>query len=445
MRRHDDHLDGVIEVSFHFSVILLLVLLNGFFVASEFSIVKVRNTRINELRQKGIQKAKLAQKVVNQMDEYLSATQLGITLSSLALGWIGEPYIAHLITPLLHQVGLPLFLINTVSFGISFAAITFLHIVLGEITPKSLAIRQAEKVTLLIARPLHIFYILFNPFIVVLNKTANLILKKMNITVSSETAHTEEEIRLLLAQSHKSGIIDQTKLVLYDNIFDFTDRIVREVMVPRVNMFCLFIDRTFKENLSVITESQHTRFPLCGADKDDIIGIVHIRDVYERLVENDVPELINIARTPISVPETMEVKDVLRNMQKKRMEMAIVVDEFGGTAGLVTTEDIIEEIFGEIQDEFDDEQPFILSLGSDTSINTRLLIDEVNNYFQINIDDPDNDTIGGWVFSQLKKIPKKGDYIVSNGLRFIVLEVDQRRVTRLLVKQEELSPKIIKI
>lgn len=437
-------MEGVIEVTIQFSLIALLVLLNGFFVASEFAIVKVRNTRILELMEKGIKKAKLAQKVVNQMDEYLSATQLGITLSSLALGWVGEPYIAHLITPLLLRLGLPSYLIHPVSFGVAFAFITFLHIVLGEITPKSLAIRQAEKVTLIIARPLHLFYILFKPFIATLNRTANLILKIMNIPITNDHAHTEEEIRLLLAQSHKSGMIDQTELVLYDNIFDFTERIVREVMVPRVNMFCLYVDRTFEENLQIIKESQHTRFPVCGTDKDDIIGIVHIRDIYERLVGNDSPNLLGIARVPISVPETMEVKDVLRNMQKKRMEMAIVVDEFGGTAGLVTTEDIIEEIFGEIQDEFDDEQPVILSLGVETSIDTRLLIDEVNDHFNIDIYDPDNDTIGGWIFSQLKKIPKKGDYIVSNGLRFMVLEVDERRVTRLLVQSEEAISPVIK-
>lgn len=432
-------MEGVIGVFFQISLVLLLVLLNGFFVASEFAIVKVRNTRINELMAKGIYKAKLAQKVVNQMDDYLSATQLGITLSSLALGWVGEPYIAHLITPLLIQIGLPSLFIHTIAFGSAFSLITFLHIVLGEITPKSLAIRKAEKITLLIARPLHVFYILFKPFIVVLNRSANLILKGFDITISDEHAHTEEEIRLLLAQSHKSGVIDQTELVLYDNIFEFTDRIVREVMVPRVNMLCLYIDKTFEENLLIIKETHHTRFPLCGADKDDIIGMVHIRDIYERLVDNQIPNLLSIARVPISVPETMEVKDVLRNLQKKRMGMAIVVDEFGGTAGLVTTEDIIEEIFGEIQDEFDDEQPLILPSGNETSIDTRLLIDEVNDYFQINIQDPDNDTIGGWLFSQLKMIPKKGDYIVSNGLRFIVLEVDQRRVTRLLVKPETIS------
>jgi len=424
-------LDGVLGTSFKLFLVFFLVLLNGFFVAAEFAIVKVRSTQIAQLQDR---RAKIAKKVLSNLDPYLSATQLGITLASLGLGWIGEPAIAEMIEPALSYLGMPSWLIHTISFAIAFTIITFLHIVLGEMAPKSLAIRRAKETTLWTASPLYAFYYVFQPFIVILNGTANRILKWMGIELSDhQQAHTEEEIRLLISQSHKSGIIDETELDLFDNVFEFSDRRAREIMVPRVNMKVLYRDNTFEENWEIIRHSHHTRFPLCGADKDDIIGIIHIRDVYEQMLNNQTPSLEELVRPAILVPETMELKDILRTLQKKRSEMAIVVDEFGGTSGLVTTEDIVEEIFGEIQDEFDDEQPAIQKIGDETIIDSRLLIDEVNDHFGIAIEDPDNDTIGGWVFSQLDKIPMKGDRVVYDGWIFVVKDVEQRRVTRLSV------------
>jgi len=404
-------------------------------LAAEFAIVKVRSTRIAQLKNR---RGKIAQKVLANLDAYLSATQLGITLASLGLGWIGEPAIARMLEPLLSYFGLPDWLIHTVAFAIAFSIITFLHIVLGEMAPKSLAIRKAEAVTLWTSAPLDWFYRLFKPFIFILNGAANLILKLLGIEMSeTQQAHTEEEIRMLIAQSHKSGMIDQTELALFDNIFDFTERVAREVMVPRVNMKCVYRDKPFEENLKVMKETHHTRFPLCGIDKDDILGIVHIRDVYEQLSEGKTPSLTDLARPAVLVPETMELKDILRNLQRNRVGMAIVVDEFGGTSGLVTTEDIIEEIVGEIQDEFDNEKPFFLQKGRETSIDPHLLIEEVNEYFQIDIDDPDNDTIGGWLFSRLEKVPEVGDEVAYGDLIFRVQEMDNRRITRILVKPRE--------
>ncbi|SEN46290.1 hemolysin family protein [Lihuaxuella thermophila] len=425
-------MEGVIEITFNLFLVIFLVLLNGFFVAAEFAIVKVRTTRIAQLEHR---RGKVAQKVLANLDAYLSATQLGITLASLGLGWIGEPAIAHMLAPALTYLGLPEWLIHTVAFAIAFSIITFLHIVLGEMAPKSLAIRQAESTTLWTAAPLDWFYRLFKPFIYILNGAANLILKWFGIGLNdTQQAHTEEEIRMLIAQSHKSGVIDQTELALFDNIFEFTDRVAREVMIPRVNMKCVYRDKSLDENLKIMKGTHHTRFPLCGDDKDDILGIVHIRDVYEHLSEGKTPSLTELARPAVLVPETMELKDILRNLQKNRAGMAIVVDEFGGTSGLVTTEDIIEEIVGEIQDEFDNEKPFFVQNGNETSIDSHLLIEEVNEYFQIEIDDPDNDTIGGWLFSQLEKVPEVGDQVAFDGLIFLVQEVENRRVTRILVK-----------
>lgn len=429
-------MEGFIATVFNLLLVLILVLLNGFFVAAEFAIVKVRSTRITMLREKGHRSARVAEKVLANLDAYLSATQLGITLASLGLGWIGEPAVARLIEPLLVPLGIPEWLVHTVSFVIAFSFITFLHIVLGEMAPKSLAIRRAEQTTLWTSTPLHWFYKLFYPFIFLLNGAANLILRWLGVEMVPEhqQVHNEEEIRMLVAQSHKSGIIDQTELALFDKIFEFADRVAREVMVPRVDMVCLYTHNSLEQNLNIIKESQYTRYPLCGRDKDDIRGIVHVREVYEHLVAGEIPDLTRLARPAILIPETMEIKDALRILQKNRAGMAIVIDEYGGTAGLVTTEDIVEEIVGEIQDEFDDERPFFQTVGEGTSIDARLLIEEVNEYFGTDIEDPDNDTIGGWVFSQLQEVPRIGDEVKHNDWVFTVQEIDQRSVTRLLVK-----------
>ncbi|MGA8941944.1 MAG: hemolysin family protein [Thermoactinomyces sp.] len=420
-------------------LIMFLVLMNGFFVAAEFAIVKVRSTQIASLKGR---RAQIARKVIANLDAFLSATQLGITLASLGLGWIGEPAIARMLEPLLTYIGLPSWAIHTISFVTAFSIITFLHIVLGEMAPKSLAIRQAEKTALWTATPLTWFYNLFKPFIYILNGSANLALKALGVEFEDvqQQAHTEEEIRMLINQSHKSGVIDQTELALFDNVFDFTDRVAREVMVPRVKMVCLFQDNTFDENFQIVKESHHTRFPLCGKDKDDIKGIVHIRDIYNCLADGKKPDFITLARPVVVVPETMELKDIFRNLQKNRVEMAIVIDEYGGTSGLLTTEDIIEEIFGEIQDEFDDELPLIQKQGEDTVIDSSLLIEDVNDYFKISIEDPDNDTIGGWLFSELDKVPREGDQVVFDGWTFTVQEMDQLRISRIVVSPHDRKP-----
>jgi CBS domain containing-hemolysin-like protein len=425
-------LEDAIGVSFKLVLVVFLVFLNGFFVAAEFAIVKVRSTQIAQINTR---QGKIARRVLDNLDAYLSATQLGITLASLGLGWAGEATLAQLLQPIFHFFQLPDWALHTASIAIAFGIISYLHIVLGEMAPKSLAIRQAEKVTLWVAAPLNWFYHLFKPFIFVLNGSANLVLKLFGVELKeTQQVHTEEEIRMLLAQSHQSGVIDQTELTLFDKVFDFSERVAREVMVPRVNMVCLFQDKSFEENFSTIKRNHHTRFPLCGRDKDDIKGIIHIRDIYRCLSENKKPDLNELCRPAMVVPETMELNNILKTLQKNKAEMAIVVDEYGGTAGLVTTEDIIEEIFGEIQDEFDDEKPFFEKNGEATYIDARLLIEEINEYFDIEIDDDDNDTIGGWLFSQLGRVPKVGDQVEFGELLFTVKEVDRLRITRISVR-----------
>lgn len=432
-------MEFLITLAWKTALILLLVGLNGFFVAAEFAIVKVRATQIAQIE---TGQGRRAQKIVANLDAYLSATQLGITLASLGLGWIGEPTISWALTRLFRWVHIPEWLLHPLSFLLGFSVITFLHIVLGEMAPKSLAIRKAEKTTLWTAVPLDAFYRLFQPFIYILNQAANLVLKGLGIQALGETqqTHTEEEIRTLLTQSHKSGVIDQEEWRLFDNVFEFADRVAREVMVPRVNIDCVYADQTLEDNLSLIRESPHTRFPICGEDKDDILGIVHVRDVYEKVISGQEFSLIALARPAVIVPETMELSDMLRTLQKNKTGMSIVVDEYGGTSGLVTIEDIIEEIFGEIQDEFDEQQvPFFQQKGRGTSIDARLLIDDVNDYFQLQIEDVNNDTIGGWLFSQLEKVPQKGDQVVFQHCRFIVERMEQLQIKRILVIPLEIA------
>ncbi|OYD07504.1 hemolysin family protein [Paludifilum halophilum] len=433
--------DGVLSIAFYVILVVLLVLLNGFFVASEFALTRVRQTQIAQLKEK---RAGIAEKILSNRDSYLSATQLGITLASLSLGWIGEPTIAKMIKPFLSTIGLPMWSIHAAAFIIAFAILTLLHIVLGEMTPKSLAIHHAERIILWTSGPLYAFHRLFKPFIAMLNGSADKIRSWVGVDSEDDRqAHTEEDIRMVMAQSHRNGVIDQTEFTLFDNVFQFADRMGREIMVPRVNMVCLYKDQTLKENWAIMQSSNHTRFPLCDKDKDDIIGIVHIRDVYEALLLEKTISLEKIARPEVLVPETMELTKILRNLQKSKAGMAIVVDEYGGTAGLVTTEDIIEEIFGDIQDEFDDEPPPLQTGEEGILLDPRLLIEEVNEHLRTAIEDPGNDTIGGWFFSRLGKVPEIGDQVRSDGWLFTVAEAHERWITRLLVKPIADHPKKI--
>jgi len=433
----DDPL-GSTTVSFvEILLILFLVFLNGFFVAAEFAMVKVRSTRIEQLVLEGNKRAKFAQSVTDKLDAYLSATQLGITLASLGLGWVGESTLAKLFSPWFHSMGLPDAAVHTVSGIISFLIITFLHIVLGELAPKSLAIHRSEGTVLWTAGPLKFFYKLMFPFIWALNGTANALLRLVGIrpATEAELAHNEEELRMLVTQSHESGVIDETERNLFDNIFDFTNRVAREIMVPRTDMVALYVDRSFDENMLKAETEKHTRFPLCREDKDHIIGIVHIKDLYGvALKGGDQNSLEQIARKPVTVPEAMPISDVLRLLQKNRAEMAIVIDEYGGTAGVVTTEDILEELVGEIQDEFDEERPFIEVEPDGHSIDARMLIDEINEYFHLNIESEDVDTIGGWMYAQFQHPYVGGSKAIDN-YQFTITEMDSLRVTRLAVKR----------
>lgn len=382
--------------------------------------------------------AKFAQKITSNLNAYLSACQLGITLASLALGWVGEPTVSRIIEPVLKDFGFNDTLIHTISFIISFSVITTLHITLGEQFPKTYAIRKPEQITMMSAGPMILFYKIMFPFNWLLNTISNWMLRKAGIEVTSEhdSAHTEEEIRVLMKESHKNGLIDNTELTLVDNIFEFTETNAREIMIPRTDMGCLYVQMSFEENMKIALDEMRTRYPVCDPDKDNIIGFVHIKDLLKANANS--ADIRKVIRPITKVPESMPISNLLKLMQKKRAQIALLIDEYGGTSGMVTLEDIIEEIVGEIQDEFDtDERPVLEQKDERTfSIDGRMLIDEVNDRFGTEIDTEDYDTIGGWVYSHIEIPPKKGQKIAYNDqYEFIVEETDELRVSRIIVRK----------
>lgn len=422
-----------IPIALSLLLVFVLVFLNAFFVAAEFALVKVRGSRIDALAESGKKSAKYTQKILDNLDAYLSACQLGITLASLALGWIGEPTVAHMLEPLFEKLGFGDVLLHTVSFIIGFMIVTVLHIVLGEQFPKIYAIRKSENVSMLSAGPIIVFYKIMYPFIWFLNGLSNWLLKLAGIEPAAEheQAHTEEEIRVLMKESNKSGLINNTELKLVDNIFDFAERTAREIMIPRTEMICLFANMSFEENNKIAVEEMHTRYPICETDRDSIIGFVHMKDLH-KATATEMLDIRSIIRPILSVPESIQISNLLKIMQKKKSQIALLIDEYGGTSGLVTIEDILEEIVGEIQDEFDEERQSIEQQNETTfSIDGLLLIDVVNDYFGIEIETEDYDTIGGWVYSNIEGNPTKGQRVKYNEVfEFIIEETDNMRVSR---------------
>lgn len=423
-------------------MVALLIAITGFFVASEFAIVKVRVSRIDQLISEGNKRAIAAKKVISNLDEYLSANQLGITITSLGLGWLGEPTVERILLPLFERFHVSPSLANVLSFTIAFASITFLHVVVGELAPKTLAIQKAEAITLLTAQPLILFYKVMYPFIWTLNTSARIVTSMFGLKPASEheLAHSEEELRLILSESYKSGEINQSEYKYVNNIFRFDDRIAKEIMVPRKEIVALDIHHSVKEYLEIIKEEKYTRYPVIDGDKDHVLGLVNVKEVFTDLVANPSEEktLKDYIRPIIQVIESIAIHDLLVKMQKERIHMAILVDEYGGTSGLVTVEDILEEIVGEIQDEFDvDETPMIQKIDdTHTIIDGKVLISEVNDLFGLSIDDTDVDTIGGWILTEHYDI-KVGDCVDIDGYSLKVLEMDGHHVKTIEVTKKE--------
>lgn len=429
--------DGL-SILLNLLLVLFLVLLNGFFVAAEFALVRVRGSRLSELVASGNARAKTAQHVSSRLDAYLSACQLGITLASLGLGWVGEPAIAGLIVaPLMTAMNAPEYLIHPTALGLAFAIITFLHIVLGELAPKSIAIFRSEGTALWLSAPLMWFYKIAYPLIWVLNGAANALLRWIGIEPANEhdASHTEEEIRILIKESQKSGHIDEDELTLVENIFEFSERIAREIMIPRIMIECLYTDLSFEENLDIVMKTRHTRYPLVMEDKDDIRGIVIASDIYNAALTRGIGAIdINSFIRPVPhIPESMEISQVLRTMQRERVHMVVVVDEYGGTAGIVCMEDVLEEIVGDIQDELEHDKPEVEVFDTYTTLDGRFLLDKVNDLFNLDIEDDEVDTIAGWFYQQLAEKPYVGVKVTFGGIDFEITELDNLRINRIKV------------
>lgn len=419
------------------SLVLFFVILNGFFVSAELAFLKVRASRIDTLVDEGKKQAKVAQRILRNLDDYLSACQLGITLSSLALGWMGERAIAAMIAPWFQALGLGATSLHVVSVVIAFALIAVMHIVLGGLAPKTVAVRKAESIVLISAIPLHIFYKLAYPLIKLVNGLSNGLLRMFRMTpvVERGSAHTEEELRDLMKESSEIGLINDTELTLVDNIFEFADTTAREIMIPRTDMICLYSNLSMEENLDIAQEGMRTRYPICEEDKDHIIGFIHIKD----LMRGYVRDQLSLIRPIIAVPESMKISDLLKRMQRSKTQIAILIDEYGGTSGLVTLEDIMEEIVGEIQDEFDEERQGIEVVSEDEySVDGLMLIDEINGHFGLDVDTEDYDTIGGWLSSRLEVIlPHKGQSYSYGEYVFVVEETENKRISRIRLLRQQ--------
>lgn len=432
----DDGASFSILIALKILLALFLVFLNGFFVAAEFSIVKVRSTRITQLIAEKNRLAMIAQKCTGNLDAYLAVCQLGITISSIGLGWLGEPLVAKLLEPVMYSLGITSpAIVHTISFVIAFTLVTFMHVVFGELVPKSLAIQRSESVALWLAAPLRMFYYLFYPAMKVFNGTANWILRKLGIQPASEheESHSEEELQMLVSESYKGGHLDKNEWRLLQNVFELEDKVARDVMVPRSDVVFLDKSKGIAENTELARQSGHTRFPLCDGNYDNVVGLIHIKDLF-RL--NSEVSLDNVSRNIMLVPEGMHLDSLLRKFQKNHQHMALVVDEYGGTAGIITMENVLEELVGEIQDEFDEETPEIIHEDKGVYLlDGRVLLEEATELFNLQVsNDEEYDTLGGYIFDRLGKRPRVGDTIELPGHIFEIVEVEGLRIRRVRLK-----------
>lgn len=415
----------------------LLVLLNAYFVVAEFALVKVRGSRLEALVQEGHKRAKQATHLNLRADAYILACQICTAVSTLSLGLLGGTYASNWFMQLMNSLETSEMFAAWAGYIIGFAIISILYVVLGQFVPRLIAARYAEQLALNVMAPIGVISMVLSPFTWLLNKLANRLFASfgMNSTdFAANGAHTEEEIRNLVKESHKSGFIDNTELTLVDNIFDFADTNAREIMIPRTEMVCLFGNLTYEENRTIAFREMHTRYPVCEKDKDNIIGFVHIKDLL-KTTDQSILDIRDLIRPMTTVPESMPISELLKLMQKRKSQIAVLIDEYGGTSGLVTMEDIMEEIVGEIQDEFDEERPDVEVRDENTySISGMMLIDEVNHLFGTEIPMDDYDTIGGWIYSQIEIPPTRDQQVVTDdGLQFTIDEVDNMRISRVTV------------
>ncbi len=410
-----------------------LVLLNGFFVAAEFAIVRVRSSQIDLKIKSGHRAGSLGKKIINNLDGYLAATQLGITIASLALGYFGEHVLFDGFELLfaLFNWSIKASILVVISYSLAFFLITILHIVFGELAPKSIAIQNPTDTTINLAYPLHIFYIVFSPLIRILNALASLVLRALGIPiVSAFEMHSAEELQLILEQGKESGALDSTEHEMIQNVFDFKDRVVKNIMVPRTQIAGLEIGSLGIEVVNTIISEGYSRLPVYTESIDNIIGVVHAKDILPLLYNKKEIILKEIIRETYFVPESKRINDLLTELQLKRIQIAIVLDEFGGTAGMVTLEDIVEELVGEIQDEYDEEIPVVEKISeNEFVVNGMASIADVNEHLPIELpEDESYDSVAGFINVVFNKIPEIGEQIESGGYRFTILKKTDRMI-----------------
>jgi CBS domain containing-hemolysin-like protein len=407
-----------------------LVFLNALFVAAEFAFVRVRPTRLTQLIAGGNHKAKAASQCVSQLDEYLSVSQLGITLSSLGLGWLGEPAVASLLKPVLTRWGLgSATLVTSISFIVAFSLITFVHVVFGELAPKSLAIQKAENIALWLARPMQFFYRIFYPAVVLLNGTAIWFITRLGFEPPDDNAvaHSEEELRILIGESYKSGQINATEQELLDNVFRFEEKVAEEIMVPRPDVVFLDTGLELKINMEIARSSGHTRFPLIAGNPDEVIGVINTKDLmYHR---DKIENLAAIKREALFIPENLPLEKLLAEFKKRRQHLVIVIDEYGGTAGIVTLEDVLEELVGDIQDEYDHEEPeYMVEENGSILASGRMFIGDAADKFKLPLDEDQYNTLAGYMLGKLGKSPQEGDEITEGLINLKIVRMDGMRI-----------------
>lgn len=432
------HLESVL---FELILVLLIIFANAFFVAAEFAIVKVRTTQIQPLADKNNKRAKITVKILSNLDAYLSASQVGITMTSLGLGWVGEPVTAKLLSPIFTWFGMTNEqTIHTLSIIVGFIFLTFLHISLGEQAPKMLAIKSPKSVSLIVAIPLNLFYITFKPIVWMLNHAANFILRLIGIqqVPDSERINSEEELRLLISEGRKSGAIDQTEHQLIEKIFEFNDKQASEIMVPRNHMIAINLEDSREEIFQKVTEEGFSRIPVYKETIDNIVGIIYTKDLISASEHRELIALQDIIRPAFFVSSTKQIGNLLKEMQRNKVHMAIVVDEYGGVEGLVTIEDIIEEIVGEIQDEYDvDETQEVVSEKSGVYlVNPIISIENFNTKFKTNLpEDPDYQTLNGFLQKVTGHIPEVYERIDFKGMSFVITKKSGNRIMQVRVQK----------
>ena len=429
-----------LKITFNLVFIVFLLFVNGFFVAAEFALVGVRKTRICQLANEGNFDAKLALDAVKNIDRYIAAVQLGITIASLGIGWVGESTLAKVLLPLFKflPVNYDTIASHTIAVAVAFTVITVLHVVIGELMPKSIALQYPENTTLFVAKPMYVVTRLFSPMIVLLNGLGNFLLKLMRIEPANEKSRacSSEELNMLIDASCKDGVIKEQEAEMLQNVFKFSELNVSQIMKPRMEMVCISEDISMDELNKVIVENQFTRYPVYKDDLDHIIGFLHMKDLYLPIINNQKVKLSEILRKPLYIPETMSVEKLNMEFQKKHSQMAIVVDEFGGTSGLITHEDVLEEIFGEVQDEFDDEDNDLIKKINDKEYEVlgKTRTDEFEDYFEIELkEDESVNTISGYFVKIFGKMAAINDEIEDENFIYKVAEAESTKILKLKV------------